>query len=323
MIKSMIRVKAPKLATLAVAFLATALAFGGAIAQEFGVPVPGGLDLQPPASEVAIDQQALHHQMLYIITGITVFVLALLLIVILRYNSAVNKTPARFTHNSLIEAIWTIAPVIILIVIAVPSVKLLLKQEDFSKVKPDVVIKATGWQWQWQYEYPELGVQPYFSKMIGYLEPVMNAKVEAELAKHGYPKDMWKLATDTAVIVPVGKTVVVRVTGFDVIHSWSVDSLGVKADGVPSRTNELWFKATREGVFTGQCKELCGTNHSYMPIVVKVVSEETFATWAACAKEKGAENCKEPTMLEMMAKAKGGAKKEVKTAKAAAAAVER
>ncbi|MEL6979813.1 MAG: cytochrome c oxidase subunit II [Pseudomonadota bacterium] len=272
---------------------------GAAGAQSIGQSEPGQLNLQEPATQVARQVYDLHNFMLVIITGITIFVLALLVIVILRYNSVANKEPATWTHNTPIEVTWTLAPVVILVIIAIPSVQLLLKQEDFSKVEPDIVIKTTGHQWYWSYEYPEQELE-FDSFMLGSGEAQMSAEVEAELAEYGYPPRAWKLATDTAVVVPVNKTVLVQVTAGDVIHAWAVPAFGVKADGVPGRVNQTWFNAEKEGVFFGQCSELCGKDHSFMPITVKVVSQEVYDEWVACSQANDVSDCPTPTMFEIL-----------------------
>ncbi len=282
--------------------LAAVLVFcGAASAQVIGLPEPEQLDLPPAYTPGAESLNSLHHLMLIIAVIISAVVLALLLWVILRYNRAANKTPARFTHNTLIEVIWTVTPVIILIIIAVPSVKLLLDQEDRTQIVPDIVVKATGNQWYWTYEYPELGVGEYVSSMIGYDEPVLTAEVEAQLAEAGYTRDAWLYAVDYPMVVPVGQNVVVRVTAADVIHSWTVLGFGVKADGVPGKNNQTWFRVEEEGVYFGQCSEICGRGHSYMPITVIAVSQPEFDAWAACAQENGGDACPTPRMTDMIA----------------------
>lgn len=262
----------------------------GAAADRVGQSRPGELNLQEPATQVARQLHDLHMLMLYIVTGICVLVMALLLIVIVRYNRAANPTPARFTHNALIEVIWTAVPVVILIVIAIPSIRLLYLQQDFSKFEPDVVIKATGSQWYWSYQYANEEIE-FDSLMLGKGYANMNDEVRGELAEYGYPESAWKLATDTAVIVPVNKKVLVRVTASDVIHSWAIPAFGVKADGVAGRHNLTWFQAEEEGVYYGQCSELCGRDHAYMPITVKVVDQATYDAWVTCSQEGDVYEC--------------------------------
>jgi cytochrome c oxidase subunit II len=194
----------------------------------------------------------------------------LLVIVIVRFNARANPIPSRTTHNTLIEIAWTIIPIVILMVIAVPSFKLLFFQLNIPAA--DVTVKATGKQWYWSYNYPDNGQIEFDSLMLK----------EGE-RKEGQPR---LLAVDNEMVVPVNKTVRVITTGADVIHSFAVPSFGIKIDAVPGRINETWFKATREGVYYGQCSELCGKDHAYMPIAVHVVSEQAFAAWLEEAKKK-------------------------------------
>ncbi|MGA0540248.1 cytochrome c oxidase subunit II [Neotabrizicola sp. VNH66] len=266
-----------------------ALASGSALAQGLeivGQPVPKGIGFQPASSELAHDQQWLDHMVLVIISIITAFVLGLLLIVIVRYNSRANPVPKKFTHNTPVEVAWTVIPIIILIFIGVFSVPALKKQQTFPA--GDVVVKITGNQWYWTYEYPNEGIGPYDSYMIGGLnlggDGRFNEQVEADLKAAGYSKDQWLLATDTAMVVPVGSKVLLQITGADVIHSWTIPAFAVKQDAVPGRIAHAWFAADREGIFFGQCSELCGKDHAYMPITVKVVSPEAYAAWVEQAK---------------------------------------
>ena len=238
-----------------------------------GKPIPNGINFQPPVTELARDIQWLDNVLLVIITLISIFVSALLVWVFIRYNRKANPTPSSTTHNTPIEILWTIIPVFILIGIGVISLPILLKQLRIPD--SDVVIKATGAQWYWSYDYP----QHNFS-----FDSVMLEK--EELAEFGYSQDEYLLATDNPVVVPVNKNITVQVTASDVIHAWKVMSFGVHQDGVPGRLAELWFKPEKEGVYFGQCSELCGLNHSYMPIVVKVVSEEEYKEWLKRASEK-------------------------------------
>ena len=238
-----------------------------------GKPIPNGINFQPPVTELARDIQWLDNVLLVIITLISIFVSALLVWVFIRYNRKTNPTPSSTTHNTPIEILWTIIPVFILIGIGVISLPILLKQLRIPD--SDVVIKATGAQWYWSYDYP----QHNFS-----FDSVMLEK--EELAEFGYSQDEYLLATDNPVVVPVNKNITVQVTASDVIHAWKVMSFGVHQDGVPGRLAELWVKPEKEGVYFGQCSELCGLNHSYMPIVVKVVSEEEYKEWLKRASEK-------------------------------------
>ena len=240
-----------------------------------GIPIDRGLGFQPAVTELARDLQWLDAMVLYIITAIVVFVTALMGYVIIRYNRRANPNPASFTHNSPVEIAWTVIPVLILTVIGVYSLPVLFKQQEIPEA--DLTIKVTGNQWYWGYEYVDHGFG-FDSFMIGDGK-VLNDEVEAELVAAGYTRDEFLLATDTAVVVPVGQIVVMQLTGADVIHSWTIPAFGVKQDAVPGRLAQLWFKAEKEGVYFGQCSELCGKDHAYMPITVKVVSQEAYEEW--------------------------------------------
>lgn len=258
----------------------TVLGAGLAAAQEGGAlgrPVDGATGFQIAATELARDVHWLDHFVLVIITVITLFVTALLLYAAWRFNEKRNKVPATFTHNSPLEIAWTIVPIVILVFIGAFSLPVLFKQLEIPPA--DITIKVTGNQWYWSYEYPDEGVA-FDSFLIGEGK-VMNASVEAELVEAGYTKEDFLLATDTAMVIPVGKTIVVQLSAADVIHAWMVPALGVQKSAVPGRLNNLWFKAEIEGTFFGQCTTLCGKDHAYMPITVKVVSEEAYAAWLA------------------------------------------
>ena len=233
-----------------------------------GRPTSGATGFQPAATELARDVQWLDNLLLVIITLITLFVVALLAWVIIRYNEKRQKVPATFTHNSPLEIAWTVVPVVILVFIGAFSLPVLFKQQEIPEA--DVTIKVTGYQWYWGYEYVDHG--------FGFESYMLERE---ELADYGYAEEDYLLATDTAVVVPVGATVVMQVTAADVIHSWTIPAFGVKQDGVPGRLAELWFAAEREGIYFGQCSELCGQAHAYMPITVKVVSQETYDQWLA------------------------------------------
>jgi cytochrome c oxidase subunit II len=245
------------------------LASAGVAWAGLGQPTPWQMDLQDSATPVMADIASFHFFLLWIIAAISAFVLALLLIVIVRFNARANPTPSRTTHNTPIEIIWTIVPVIILAVIAVPSFRLLFVQLQVPT--PDLTVKATGKQWFWSYSYPDSKFE-FDSLMIP----------EKELK----PGQLRLLAVDNEMVVPVNKVVHVLVTGADVIHSFTVPSFGIRIDAVPGRLNETWFKATTQGVFYGQCSELCGKDHSFMPIAVRVVSQGDFDTWLNGAKQK-------------------------------------
>lgn len=257
----------------------TALSALPALAQDgleiIGRPVAGGTGFQPPVTSLAHQQQSLDYMILVIITVICVFVTGLLIYAGIRFNRRRNPNPASFTHNSPLEVAWTILPIVVLVFIGAFSLPVLFAQQEIPKA--DITIKATGYQWYWGYEYVDhdFGFDAF---MIG-SGKVLNDEVKAELVEAGYSPDEFLLAADEAVVVPVGKVIVVQVTGADVIHSWTIPSFGVKQDGVPGRLAELWFEAEKEGVYFGQCSELCGKDHSYMPITVKVVSQEEYDKW--------------------------------------------
>jgi cytochrome c oxidase subunit 2 len=281
------------------ACIAASIAAGAAQAQTqlevIGRPVDGAIGFQPAASGLAQDVQNLDFLVMVIMGAITLFVTVLLIIAMVRYNARANPTPARFTHNTPLEIGWTVVPILILIFIGAYSLPVLFKQEQIPV--GEVTIKATGNKWFWDYEYVDEGVAfssylvdgTTFVDSLGEDQPMGEAQVLDDIAVMklealGYTRDDFLLATDTALVVPVNKTVVVQVTGADVIHSWTIPAFGVKQDGVPGRIGQLWFKPDREGIFFGQCSELCGKGHAYMPITVKVVSEDTYARWLESAK---------------------------------------
>ena len=230
-----------------------------------GQPTPGAIDMQPGAAPLRYQQMWFHNAILLPVTTlIAVFVLILLLWCVFRFNSKTNPVPARFSHNTPIEIIWTVVPVLILMVIAIFSFKLLYAFHDMPP--PDVTVKATGNQWYWSYEYPDLKIPEYTSNI---------------LPEDKAGRDLYRLAVDNPIVVPVDKVVRVETTGADVIHSWTIPAFGVKIDSIPGKMNQTWFKADRIGTYYGQCSELCGLNHAFMPIEVKVVSEPDFEAWVA------------------------------------------
>ncbi|MFP7570319.1 cytochrome c oxidase subunit II [Marivita sp. S2033] len=263
-------------------------AFAQQTLETIGRPVDQGMGFQPAATELARDLQWLDGVILIIITAICLLVTALILFCIVRFNRKTNPTPSSFTHNTPIEIAWTLGPILILVFIGAFSLPVLFKQQEIPE--GDLTIKVTGYQWYWGYEYigEDLAFDGY---MIG--SPFtggdnrMTPEVEEQLIEAGYTQDDFLLATNTAVVVPVGKTVVMQVTGGDVIHSWTIPAFGVKQDAVPGRLAELWFNAEQEGIYFGQCSELCGIAHAYMPITVKVVSQDTYDAWLAASKEAG------------------------------------
>jgi len=257
------------------AFIGATFAAGVALAQDgitglpvIGRPVDGAMGFQPAATELARDQQWLDGLVLYIITAIVILVVALLGWAIVRFNRRANPTPARFTHNAPLEITWTLVPILILVAIGSFSLPTLFKQQEIPAA--DIVVKITGYQWYWGYSYPDEGIS---------FDALMLEK--DSLAEYGYTEADYLLATDSAMVVPVGKTVVLQITAADVIHSWAMPAFAIKQDGVPGRIAQAWFKADVEGIYFGQCSELCGTAHSYMPITVKVVSEAAYAEWLA------------------------------------------
>ena len=247
-----------------------------------GVPTPSGTGFQPAVTELARDLQWLDGMLLIIITAISLFVVFLLGYVILKFNRKANPEPSSFTHNTPVEVAWTVVPIVILVFIGAFSIPVLFKQQVIPD--GDINIKVTGYQWYWGYEYTDHGFG--FDSMLIGDGKVLTPEVEAELIEAGYSKDEFLLATDTAVVVPVDKVVVMQLTGADVIHSWTIPAFGVKQDAVPGRLGQLWFKAEKEGVYFGQCSELCGKDHAYMPITVKVVSQENYEAWLSGAIEE-------------------------------------
>jgi cytochrome c oxidase subunit II len=240
------------------------LASGAAFADQ---PVDRGIGFQPAATHTMQEIEAFHNLVLPIITVITLVVLALLLWTIVRYNSKANPVPKKFSHNTLVEVIWTVIPVIILVVIAIPSFRLLYLESRVPE-KVDMTLKVVGYQWYWGYEYPDSNGVAIEGRMLP----------EADAKAAGKPR---LLGTDNPVVVPVDKTVRVIVTAADVIHSWAMPAFGVKMDAVPGHTNETWFRANKVGTYYGQCSELCGVDHAFMPIEIRVVTQAEYDTWIA------------------------------------------
>ena len=234
------------------------------------LPKPWGMNFQPAVTPVMERIESFHTQLLWIITAICIFVLFLLVWVVIRFNQRANPTPSKSHHNTILEIVWTVVPVIILVFIAVPSFRLLYFEAGIPK--PDVVVKAIGKQWFWTYEYP---VQNFQFDSLGLSDDKAKAAGEPRL-----------LGVDNVVVVPVNKVVEVDTAGADVIHSWAIPQFGVKMDAVPGRINHTWFKATQTGTYYGECSELCGARHAFMPIEVKVVSDAEYAQWLATAKKK-------------------------------------
>jgi cytochrome c oxidase subunit 2 len=228
------------------------------------------MNLQPAATEVMERISWFHTILLVIITAITLFVLGLLLMVMVKFNAKANPAPSKTTHNTLLEVLWTVVPVAILIFIAIPSFRLLFHQLEIPPA--DVTVKATGKQWFWSYSYPDAGGFEFDS-----------LRLQDKELKDGQPR---LLAVDNEMVVPVNKNIRVITTGADVIHAFAVPAFGIKIDSIPGRVNETWFNAKREGVYYGQCSELCGKDHAFMPIAVRVVSEADYNAWLAQAKQK-------------------------------------
>ncbi len=250
--------------------LGVGVVFAGLDSAMAAQPTPWQMGLQPAASPVAEQIHSLHNLLLYIITAITLFVLALLIYVMVRFNAKANPTPSTVTHNAILEVAWTVIPILILVVVAIPSFKLLFFEAEIPPA--DVTVKVTGHQWYWSYEYPDRGGFSYDSYMV-----------KTEDLKPGQVK---LLSTDNALVVPVGKVIRVVTTSTDVIHAFFIPSFGVNVNATPGRLNEVWFKANEPGTYFGQCAKICGFDHAYMPIEIKVVSSEEFQAWSENAKKQ-------------------------------------
>jgi len=278
------------LASLAV--LLTALTGAGAVAAAgLGRPEPWQMDLQQAASPSAEGIASFHTLLLWIIIPIALFVLGLMIYVLVRFNEKANPEPSTTTHHTMLEFVWTVVPILILVAIAIPSFRLLYLQRDIPEV--DLTIKATGNQWYWSYEYPEH--KNAAGEAISF-DAVMKTKDEL---KDGEP---YLLAADTPVVVPLNAVVKVIVTASDVLHAWTIPSFGAKIDAVPGRLNEIWFKAEKEGIYYGQCSELCGKDHAYMPIEVRVVSEADYKKWLEETKTAGLDTAVKNLIAKMDAK---------------------
>jgi cytochrome c oxidase subunit II len=275
-----------RLADLA-ATIGVILAGAGIALAGDGQPSPWQLGFQQSATPVMDNIVSFHTFVLYIIIAISLFVLALLLIVMVRFNARANPTPSRTTHNTLLEVAWTLIPVAILVGIAIPSFRLLFYQltiPAMSAEQGDVTVKANGKQWFWTYSYPDHGNFEFDSLMVR--DP-----------KQLRPDQPRLLGVDNELVVPVNKNIRVITTGAEVIHAFAVPSFGIKIDSIPGRINETWFRPMREGIYYGQCSELCGKDHAYMPIAVRVVSEEQFKTWVEGARKKFARDDATPTTV--------------------------
>jgi cytochrome c oxidase subunit 2 len=257
--------------------VASALMWDGAMhlaAAGTGEPSPWQLNLQGSVTPVMDAIHGLHNYLLVIITAIMLFVLGLLIYVCVRFSAKANPTPSKTTHNTALEVAWTVVPILILITIAIPSFRLIYFQREIPQA--DMTIKATGHQWYWSYEYPDQDGISFDSAML----------TDAEAAEKNVPR---LLATDNEVVVPTGKIVRLIVTAGDVIHGWTIPAFGAKIDAIPGRLNEEWFKVEKDGVYYGQCSELCGKDHAFMPIMVRAVPQADFDLWVAKAKAAGVE----------------------------------
>jgi cytochrome c oxidase subunit 2 len=305
--------RAKSVAGWGAAVLAAVMVLADAAWAGTGQPSPGQIGMQTAVTPVAHQIHAFHDAVNLTIFAIAGLVLVLMLVVIFKFRESVNPTPSRVSHNTILEVAWTVLPVVILVLIAIPSFKLLRLQYAFPE--PDLTIKATGHQWRWTHTYVDKGGFEFDSRMI-YDSDLLKAKLgEAEFTKR-YPgfsapdicdasckgqmyKDaqpLWAerkmprlLSVDNEVIIPVGKTVHVLVTASDVIHSWAVPSFGIKTDAVPGRVSATWFRAEQEGIFYGQCSELCGKDHAFMPIAIRVVKADIFDNWSGLMSQAKAE----------------------------------
>jgi cytochrome c oxidase subunit 2 len=257
------------------------LSGSAAFAASPGIPEPWQITMQTPVTQVARDLHDFHTLLMWLITIITLFVAGLLAYCMVKFNEKANPVPSRTAHNTMIEIAWTVVPVLILIIIAIPSFRLLRNQLIIPEA--DVTVKATGHSWYWEYSYPGdkegKGAFTFDSRIIS--DPSDQAK--ALPGKDGSPR---LLAVDNEMVVPVNKVVRVQVTADIVSHAFAMPSFGIKIDAMPGRMNETWFKAEREGVYHGQCSELCGQFHAYMPITIRVVGDAEYATWLAEAQQK-------------------------------------
>lgn len=236
-------------------------------------PKPTGLNLQEAASPKMERLVEFHDMLLIIITAIVIFVFALLAWVIIRYNKTANPTPASFTHNVPIEIIWTVVPVVILVIIAIPSFNLLYYIDRTEE--PDMTLKVSGYQWGWSYSYPDHEIEEYRSDMIAQEE--IDTYIPDGLGRR-------LLETYNPIVLPINQNIQILTTATDVIHSWTVPALGAKKDSVPGRWNETWTRISEPGIYYGQCSEICGVNHAFMPISVYAVPEEEFVAWTECVK---------------------------------------
>lgn len=262
---------------------------GVAWAQDYKYGQPNDWQMVPQKTVTEMGDQIVwfHSLLFWIITAITLFVLALMVYIVIRFNEKANPKPSRTTHHTGLEIAWTVIPILILVAIAIPSFRILRFQLEIPKA--DVTIKAIGKQWYWTYEYPQDQGGFSFDQIMDGKKPYELAKGEKPKQSDGKPFDAEKpylLAVDNEVVIPVNKVIVFQVTAADVLHAFAMPSFGVKIDAVPGRLNQTWFKATREGIYYGQCSELCGKDHAFMPIAIRVVSQERYQAWLVEAKKK-------------------------------------
>lgn len=258
-----------RIVCLFAAFVAIAATTGNAVAAQ-GQAVPWQLGFQDAFSPVAHDMNDFHNLLLYITGGIVVLVMLLLFYVMIRFNKKANPTPSKTSHNTLIEILWTVVPIMVLVAIAIPSFKLLYFADRVEKA--DMTIKAIGYQWYWGYEYADQDGLTFEAVML-----------EDDERKEGQPR---LLSTDNTIVLPVDTNIRLLVTAEDVLHSWAMPAFGVKLDAVPGRLNETWMRIEKEGMYYGQCSELCGARHGFMPIMVKAVSKDDYAKWLVKAKKE-------------------------------------
>ena len=268
-----------------------------ALAGKGGVPEDYQLGLQEPATQIAEQMIDFHWLLLVIITAIVIFVLGLLLWVMIRYNEKANPIPSKTSHNTAVEVVWTLVPILILLVIAVPSFRLL--SDQYTYPKSDIVIKAIGNQWYWSYQYPDNGLE---------FDSYMLKDEELKKARDAGEKVHRLLSVDNPVVVPVNKVVYVQVTANDVLHNWTIPAFGVKMDAIPGSSKLIWFQAKETGTYYGQCSEMCGINHAFMPIEVRVVSDQTYAAWLAAMKQ-GEDQAKAVLLKAALEDNKAGTKK--------------
>jgi cytochrome c oxidase subunit 2 len=265
---------------LAAALAVLVLAMGGeSFAQGLGQPVLSGLHFQDAATPIMEFITWFHDFVMVIITVIVLFVLALLIYVLVRFSEKANPVPSKTTHHVGLEVAWTVLPILILVAISIPSFRLLMTEQNPPKA--DLTLKITGKQWFWSWEYPDSG--NFGFDQIRLSDEEIAAALKAGKTKAEVPR---LLAVNNEVVVPVNKVVYVQVTAADVIHAFAVPSFGVKIDAVPGRLNRTWFKATKEGIYYGQCSELCGKEHAFMPLAIRVVSEDAYKVWLETAKKK-------------------------------------